>query len=460
MSDESREAQAALLTEASQFPDRKTGGSVYAFLRSLGVAAMSCQIINCFMMGTAFGQAQGQTGTLEIQFVRERAVLFEDDPSDPKGKQFVGSVVWLNENPIGPTGASDIAVRAAVEIPDRKLRMTMLLRRTADSSQPTSHTAELTFSLPPDFPGGGVDAVPAILMKSSEQEHGTPLVGIAVKATNGAFRFGLSNVDAADRVRNIKLLKEQAWFQIPLIYANGHRAFIVIEKGSSGGRLLNEALTAWGDGQSNISEDKSSGEPQAQPGYSPKLQRRMIPGNQTSSERAVLYEEDPSNPMGKKFAGSVVWRTEPTNVSNRRGSDIALRADIEFPDRKLKMTMLVQRNTDPKLPATHMAELTFTVPPDFPDGGIDKVPIILLKSNEQSRGTQLSGLSVKVTDNRFLFGLSSVEADRSRNLQLLKEQSWLDIPLFYTDKRRAIIAIEKGASGERAFGEAFAAWGE
>jgi hypothetical protein len=67
---------------------------------------------------------------------------------------------------------------------------------------------------------------------------------------------------------------------------------------------------------------------------------------------------------------------------------------------------------------------------------------------------------VKVTDGFFLVGLSNVDADRARNLQLLKERSWFDIPLVYANQRRAIIAIEKGAPGERAFNEAFAAWGE
>jgi hypothetical protein len=35
-----------------------------------------------------------------------------------------------------------------------------------------------------------------------------------------------------------------------------------------------------------------------------------------------------------------------------------------------------------------------------------------------------------------------------RNLQLLKERSWFDVPLVYVNQRRAIIAIEKGAPGE------------
>ena len=83
-----------------------------------------------------------------------------------------------------------------------------------------------------------------------------------------------------------------------------------------------------------------------------------------------------------------------------------------------------------------------------------------MKSNEQARGTPLAGLAVKVTDGFFLVGLSNVDADRSRNLQLLKERSWFDVPLVYVNQRRAIIAIEKGAPGERAFNDAFAAWGE
>jgi hypothetical protein len=42
----------------------------------------------------------------------------------------------------------------------------------------------------------------------------------------------------------------------------------------------------------------------------------------------------------------------------------------------------------------------------------------------------------------------------------LKTRPWFDVPLVYTNSRRAIIAIEKGAPGDRAFTDAFAAWGE
>ena len=53
-----------------------------------------------------------------------------------------------------------------------------------------------------------------------------------------------------------------------------------------------------------------------------------------------------------------------------------------------------------------------------------------------------------------------LKEQREALLQLLKERGWFDIPLVYSNQRRAIIAIEKGSPGERAFADAFAAWGQ
>jgi hypothetical protein len=178
------------------------------------------------------------------------------------------------------------------------------------------------------------------------------------------------------------------------------------------------------------------------------------------AQRVVLYDEDPADAKGKQYVGSVVWRTEPIKASGNQPADLAVRADIEIPDRKFKMTISFRRNTDSSLPASHTAELTFILPADFSSGGIANVPGILMKSNEQARGTPLAGLAVKVTDGFFLVGLSNVDSDRTRNTQLLKDRSWFDVPLVYANQRRAIIAIEKGPPGERAFNDAFALWGE
>jgi hypothetical protein len=122
-------------------------------------------------------------------------------------------------------------------------------------------------------------------------------------------------------------------------------------------------------------------------------------------ERAVLSEEDSDDPKGKQYVGSVVWRTEPVKVAGKP-TEISVRADIEIPNRKFKMMLSFRRNTDPSLPASHTADLTFILPPDFAGGGVSNVPGILMKSKEQARGMPLAGLAVKVTEGFFLVGLS------------------------------------------------------
>jgi hypothetical protein len=186
-----------------------------------------------------------------------------------------------------------------------------------------------------------------------------------------------------------------------------------------------------------------------------------LPGGQPAApvaQRVVLYEEDANDTAGQRFVGSAIWRTETVTPAPGLSPEIAVRADVEIPERRIAVTWSLRRNTDQALPASHTIEIMFTIPADFPHGGISNVPGLLMKQAEQTRGVPLSGLAVKVTTGFFLIGLSAVESDVQRNMQLLKERSWFDIPIVYADGKRAILAIEKGTPGERAFNTAFATW--
>jgi hypothetical protein len=178
------------------------------------------------------------------------------------------------------------------------------------------------------------------------------------------------------------------------------------------------------------------------------------------AQKVVLYEEDPADPQGKRFVGTAVWRTETVSPGAGQPPEIAIRADFEIPERNITASMSIRRNTDQALPATHTIELMFNIPADFPFGGISNVPTVLMKQAEQARGAPLAGLVVKVTPTFFLVGLQSGEGEAAHNLELLKDRPWFDIPIVYTNGRRAILAVEKGTPGERAFAEAFKAWGE
>jgi hypothetical protein len=185
-------------------------------------------------------------------------------------------------------------------------------------------------------------------------------------------------------------------------------------------------------------------DPKSQPSTSP---QSLIP------QRVVLYEEDPTDAQGKSYLGSVVWRTVAVSPAG-----LAVRADLEIPERRMTMTMSIRRNTDQALPASHVVEIVFNLAADFPFGGISNVPGILMKQAEQTRGAPLAGLAVKIMSGSFLVGLSAVDSEMKRNLELLRERSWVDLPIVYNNGRRAILAIEKGAPGDRVFNEALATW--
>jgi hypothetical protein len=179
------------------------------------------------------------------------------------------------------------------------------------------------------------------------------------------------------------------------------------------------------------------------------------------TQRAVLFEEDPADPKGgSRLSGSVNWHSE-SGASSAGGAAVLVRADVEIPDRRLTLTMSLRRNTDHAMPASHVVEFKFTMPPDSPYGGVAKMVAIQMKQQlEQIRGAVLAGMVAKVTAGYFLVGLSATDFELRRNLTMLKERSWIEIPFVYTNGTRAILDMEKGPPGERALSEAFVAWGD
>jgi len=193
----------------------------------------------------------------------------------------------------------------------------------------------------------------------------------------------------------------------------------------------------------------------------PKITDRAAPQSSSaaSAQSASLYEEDPAEKQGKRYAGSVIWKTETVSPEGKPPEPI-VRAKLEVPERRIHMTMLLRRNTDESLSASHTIEIEFHLPADFSFGGIANVPAILMKGAENTAGAQLAAVTAKVTSGSFLIGLSAADVDMRRNLEMLKERPWFGIPIVYNNGRRAMLAIAKGSPGERAFQEAFAAWPE
>jgi hypothetical protein len=175
------------------------------------------------------------------------------------------------------------------------------------------------------------------------------------------------------------------------------------------------------------------------------------------AETATLTEKDAQGDPIKHFTGSVTWRIEKETHTGRATLP-ELRADIVFPERGMNVSWVLRRNTDRSLPATHTIDIQFKLPADFPKLGIASLPSVTVKQSEQRSGAALAGITAKVTDNYFMMGLSALAGDAKLNADLLRDGKWFDILVVYADNTRAIVTLEKGASGEQAFAEAFAAW--
>src|SRR5207302_9434426 len=93
-----------------------------------------------------------------------------------------GSIVWslLQESP-GGDRPPEPAIRAEATIPGKDIQLRMTIRRNTDQTLPASHIIEMIFLTPEGFDGGGVDDILRIAMKSSEQDAGSPLIGIPAK---------------------------------------------------------------------------------------------------------------------------------------------------------------------------------------------------------------------------------------------------------------------------------------
>jgi hypothetical protein len=171
------------------------------------------------------------------------AILYEEDTTDPTGKSYVGSVVWSVATVAPRSGAGvEPAIRAEVEVRERGLTMTFALRRNPDPT-PATHRIDVSFDLSATFASGGIQNVPGILMKGGEQTRGAPLAGLARKVGAISFQVDLSE---EGKQRNLRTLKEQNWFDVPIVFANGRRAILAFEKGASGAEVFDAVLTAWG----------------------------------------------------------------------------------------------------------------------------------------------------------------------------------------------------------------------
>jgi hypothetical protein len=191
----------------------------------------------------------------------------------------------------------------------------------------------------------------------------------------------------------------------------------------------------------------SSSAPAANPAATPAV----------SGEKIFLYEERIGQSSPTAIEGSVSWSLQSETGENGKPEPV-VQGRINLPERGLTALVTFKRNADASLPASHLVEFVFSLPADFEGGAIESVQRISMKATEQDRGDPLIAVPAKITPDFHMIALNDFPDARARNMELLKSRNWLDVPIIYGTGRRALLTLQKGPEGVKAFDQAISEW--
>jgi len=174
------------------------------------------------------------------------------------------------------------------------------------------------------------------------------------------------------------------------------------------------------------------------------------PGASLVEQRAIYYYQGPEGSAGQASEGTATW------AEITKDGRPAIQATLRLDKQNVTTTVTIYRNYDTTLPASHLVEIQFSGP--LGTEPIQRVPALVLKQTEQARGEPLTGAAVPVTNELFWIALSDDEQNIERNVRLLREGSWFDIPILFNDQTRALLTFEKGIPGDRVFETVMATW--
>lgn len=173
-------------------------------------------------------------------------------------------------------------------------------------------------------------------------------------------------------------------------------------------------------------------------------------GTSLVEQRAIYYFQGAEGKAGQAVDGTTTW------AEITKDGRPAIQGTIRIPERNVTVTVTIYKNYDEALPASHLVEVQFGG--KLAESAIQKVPALVLKQTEQARGQPLAGAAVPVTNELFWIALSDDTDEAQRNVQLLREGSWFDIPILFGDQTRALITFEKGIPGDKVFETVMASW--
>ncbi len=186
------------------------------------------------------GTETGAVDAVPQGLVGQRAIFEEQGADGAPGKSAPGVVAWsqrTRENGLP-------AIVGIIELPERNAAASITIAKNTDEALPASHLIEIEFRGAEGLVESPLERMPAIFLKQTAQSRGSRLIGEAVPVTEDLYWIALS--DQSDQVsRNLALLREGAWFSLPMLFKNGRGALLSFEKGIPGDQVFEAVLAAW-----------------------------------------------------------------------------------------------------------------------------------------------------------------------------------------------------------------------
>ncbi|RCK99963.1 MAG: hypothetical protein JSC189_001313 [Candidatus Tokpelaia sp. JSC189] len=166
---------------------------------------------------------------------------------------------------------------------------------------------------------------------------------------------------------------------------------------------------------------------------------------------AVFYESGTSLLPEILEKGSVRWSLLREKTKKGR-EEMAIRGDVTIPGKDMMLRMIIRRNTNLSISAAYLIELIFNIPENFEGGAVDRVSQLLFKTSEQSIGQELYGtVPFRIDDNFFILAIDAPEPFLSRNLNIMRQLSWIKLNIAYKNGRIGEFSLAKGEEGDAIF---------
>lgn len=168
----------------------------------------------------------------------QRATFFFQESGEARGEEFPATVEWSQTSRDGA-----LAIHAVTHLPQQNATVGVTIYRNADRSLPARHMVEILVA--GDLASSPIRSIPGIARRANEAAPSDRFDAIAFAVTEHLFWIALRDDSQRTEVQNLQLLRYGYWFDVPIVFRDGSRAMLTLERGEAGAEIFETVIGAW-----------------------------------------------------------------------------------------------------------------------------------------------------------------------------------------------------------------------